>query len=78
MTGFFSKSHIKGGEYAINFNKIFQNAQDFSVSVVKNYSEDQLVHIFMDNFHRGGKYYAQIASHQAELRRKGKITDQLP
>ena len=47
-----------------------------SVSVGKNYSEDQLVQIFLDNFHQGGKYYAQIASHQAELRRKGKITDQ--
>ena len=24
----------------------------------------------MDNFHQGGKYSAQIASHQAELRRE--------
>ena len=28
------------------------------------------MHIFLDNFHQGGKYSAQIASHQAELRRK--------
>ena len=25
------------------------------------------MHIFLDSFHQGGKYYAQIASHQAEL-----------
>ena len=30
----------------------------------------------MDNFHQGGKYSAQIASHQAELRRKEKCKDQ--
>ena len=30
----------------------------------------------MDNFHQGGKYTAQIASHNAELRREGKFTDQ--
>ena len=28
------------------------------------------MHIFLDNFHRGGKYSAQIASHQAELKRE--------
>ena len=41
-----------------------------------SYSEDQLMHTFMDNFHQGGKYSAQIASHQAELRREEKFTDQ--
>ena len=30
----------------------------------------------MDNFHHSGKYSAEIASHQAELTRKGKFTDQ--
>ena len=40
------------------------------------YSEDQLLHIFLDNFHQGGKYTVQIASHQADLRRGGKFTDQ--
>ena len=34
------------------------------------------MHTFLDNFHQGGKYSAQIASHQAELRREGKFTDQ--
>ena len=31
---------------------------------------------FLDNFHQGGKYSAHIASHQAELRREDKFTDQ--
>ena len=57
-------THI-GGEYAINYIKRFQNAQAFSVSVVNSYSEDQIMHTFLDNFHQGGKYSAQIASHQA-------------
>ena len=33
------------------------------------------MHTFLDNFHQGGKYSAQIASHQAELRRKEKFPD---
>ena len=41
-----------------------------------SYSENQLMHIFLDKFHLGGKYTAQIASHQAELRREKKFTDQ--
>ena len=34
------------------------------------------MHTFLDNFHQGGKYSAQIASHQSELRREEKFTDQ--
>ena len=34
------------------------------------------MHTFLDNFHQGGKYSAQIASHQAEFRREEKFTDQ--
>ena len=60
----------------MNYIKIFQNAQALSVSVGNNYSEDQLMHIFVDNFHQGGKYSTQIAIDQAELRREGKFTDQ--
>ena len=30
----------------------------------------------MNNFHQGGKYTAQIASHQTELRREETLTDQ--
>ena len=59
----------------MNYTKIFQNAQDLSVSVGNTYSEDQLMHTFLYNFHQGGKYSAQIDSHQAELRREGKFTD---
>ena len=58
----------KGGEYKINYIKRFQNEYALSVSVGNSYSEDQLMHKFLDNFHQGGKYSAQIASHQAELR----------
>ena len=60
----------KGGEYAINYIKKFQNTQALSVSVDNTYSEDQLMHAFIDKFHQGRKYSAQIASHQAEIRRK--------
>ena len=59
----------KGGESAINYIKRLQNAQASSVSVGKSYSEDQIMHTFLDNFHQSGKYSAQLASHQAELRR---------
>ena len=65
----------KGGEYAMNYIKIFQNAHALSISVRNSYSEDQLMHTFLDNFHQGRKYSSQIASHQAELRREEKCTD---
>ena len=60
----------KGGGYAMNYIKIFQNLQALSVSVENTYSEGQLMHKFLDNFHQGGKYSAQIAIPQAELRRE--------
>ena len=59
----------KGGESEINYIKIFKNAHTLSVSLGNSYSEDQLMHTFLDNFQQGGKYPAQIASHQEELRR---------
>ena len=34
------------------------------------------MHTFLDIFHQGRKYSAQIASHQAELRREEEFTDQ--
>ena len=34
------------------------------------------MHTFLDNFHQGGKYSAQIAIHQAELRIEENFTDQ--
>ena len=55
---------------------MFQNAHALSVSVGNSYYEDQLMHTFLDNFHQGGKYSAEIARHQAELRREEKFNDQ--
>ena len=55
----------KGGESAINCITRFQNAHDLSVSVGNSYSEDQIMHTFLDNFHQSGKYSAQLASHQS-------------
>ena len=66
----------KGGESAISYIKRFQNAHALSVSVGNSYYEDQLMHTFPDNFHQGVKYSAQIASHQAELRREENFNDQ--
>ena len=60
----------------MNYVKVFQNAQALSVSVGNTYSEDQLMHTFLDNFHQVGKYCSQIASQQAELRREEKFSDQ--
>ena len=60
----------------MNDIKIFQNAQDSSVSVVNSYYEDHLMHIFLDKFQQGGKYFAQRASHQAKLRREEIFNDQ--
>ena len=71
-----SRLHINGGESAINDIKWFQNAQALSVSVGNSYAEDQIIHTFLDNFHQSGKYSAQLASHQAELRREEKYPDQ--
>ena len=72
MTGLFNS---KVGSSVMNYIKIFQNAHTLSISVRNSYSEDQSMHIFLENFHQGGKYSAQIASHQVELRREEKLTD---
>ena len=65
----------KGGGSTMNYIKRFQNAHALSVYVGNSYSEDQLMRTFLDNFHQGGKYSAQIASHQEKLRREEKFTD---
>ena len=72
----FQKVTHKGGESAINYIKRFQNAHAFSISVGNSYSEDQIMHTFLDNFHQSGKYSAQIASHLAELRREKTLPNQ--
>ena len=66
----------KVGDPAMNYIRTLQNAQAFSVSLGNSYSWDQRMHIFLDNFHQGGKYTAQLDSHQAGLRIEGNITDQ--
>ena len=66
----------KVGKYALNYIKWSQNAHALSISIWNSYSEDQLMHTFMDNFHHGGIYSAQIASHQTELSREETFTDQ--
>ena len=55
--------------------KRFQIAHALSISVGNSYSEEQLMHTFLDNFHQGGKYSTQIASHQEALRREETFTD---
>ena len=46
----FQRVTHKGGGYAINYIKRFQNSHALSVSVGKSYSEDKLMHTFLDNF----------------------------
>ena len=46
------------------------------ISVENSYSQYQLMHTFLDNFQQGGKYSAQISSHQVELRREENLVDQ--
>ena len=60
----------------MNYINIFQNSQTLSVSLGYTYSEDQLMHTFLDNFRKGLKYSAQIPSHQAELRIEETYTNQ--
>ena len=48
----------------MNYINIFQNAQALSASGGNSYTEDSLMHIFLDNFRQGVRYTIQIASHQ--------------
>ena len=41
--------------------------------MVNGYSEDQLMHNFLDNLQKSGNYSYHIASQQAELRREEKL-----
>ena len=45
----------KVGESEMNYIKIFKNSHALSVSVGYAYSEDQLMHTFLDKFYQGGK-----------------------
>ena len=59
----------------MNYIKIFQTTKTLSDSVGKSFTENHLMYIFLDNFHQGGEYTAQIVSHQAELRGNERFTD---
>ena len=63
------------GESEINHIKRFHIARALSVLVGNSYSEDQLMHTFLDNLQHGIKYPAQIASHHLDLRREETFTD---
>ena len=51
----FKKGIRKVGNPAIIYIKMFYNSKDLEISVGKSYSEYQLMHNFLDNFHQGGK-----------------------
>ena len=65
----------KGGESSLSYIKIFQNAKALSISVGNIYTENQLMHTFLDNYQKFGKYSTQIVSHQEKLWREEKIID---
>ena len=65
----FQKVVYKGGESETNDIKIFHNDKALTTSVVNSYTEYHPMHTFLDNFHKGVKYAAEIAIHQAYLRR---------
>ena len=75
MTGPFNKSHIKEGNLQSITSRDLRMHMPYQFWNLNSYSEDQLMHTFLDNFEEGGKYSAQIASHQAELRREEKFPD---
>ena len=45
----------KGGESAISYINIFQNAKALETSIVNNYYGDQFIHTLLDNLQKGGK-----------------------
>ena len=51
----FQKIIYKEGDSEINYIKIFNNSKALGISVVYSYSEDQLMHTFLENFQKGGK-----------------------
>ena len=64
--------HKEGGS-EINNIKRFHNAKALVISIVNIYTEDHIMHTFLENFYQSGKYSAQIASHQAESRIEERI-----
>ena len=72
----FQKVVHKGGEFKNNYIKRFQNDKALEILVVNSNTEYKLMQSPLDNSQKGRNYYAQIASHQMEFRRKEEIIDQ--
>ena len=72
----FQKVIHKEGESEINYIKIFQNSKALAISVGNSYSEDELMHNFLDSFQKYGKQFSWIEIHQAVLSREAKFLDQ--
>ena len=45
----------EGGGSEINYIKIFQNFKALAISVGNSYTEDHLIHNFLENFLQGGE-----------------------
>ena len=65
----------KGGESAIKYIKIFQDATPLIISMGNSYTEYQSMHTMSDIFQKVENYSDQIEIHQAELRREEKLID---
>ena len=72
--GMFQSVMHKGGS-VINYIKQFQNSKALVILLENSYSEDQLMHTFLDDLHKGEKQSAQIVSHQEELRKEETFVD---
>ena len=56
----------KLGESEMNCINIFQNSQALSASLGNSYSEDQFMHILLDNLYQGGNIlHIQQAARQS-------------
>ena len=69
----FQKVLQKVEKSTINYIKIFQNTKALEISARNSYTEDMMMHTFLDYLQKGGKYSAHIASHQEEFQKRRKI-----
>ena len=69
----FQKVLHRGEVSAINYIKIFQNDNALEIYVGKNYSEDKIMHNFLENLQQGRRYSYQISIPQSEFRREEKM-----
>ena len=68
-----SRLHKKGGESAINYIKRFQNAQALSFSVGNSYSEDQIMHTFLDNFSKV-EIFSPVSKPPERIEKRGNVS----